>query len=1087
MKKAMRKTVIIWSISLILLISPCYAQMGKILFERISTESGLSQSSVVCICQDRKGFLWFGTFEGLNRYDGYTFKVYRNDPDNPSSLSNNAIVSVLEDHLGVLWIGTEGGLDRFDREKERFIHYKKDPDNPNSLSSNFIQYLYEDRSGTLWIGTNGGGLDQFDRKTEKFIRYINDPKNTNSLSNNNALSILEDMHGRLWIGTDGGLNYFNRMKGEFIRYQKNPHDPHSLSHNSVWRIYEDRSGNLWLGTWGGGLNRFDDRRNNFVRYQNNPDDPNSLSNNNIRALYEDKNRNLWVGTDGGGLNKFVAGSKIGDRGRFIHYQSNSQEPTNLSSNSVISIFEDRLGILWVGTLYNGINKYNPRTKQFLLYRNHPNDINSLSKNTIRSMYEDSQGMIWIGTDDGGLDRLDRRKNQFTHFIHNPADTNSLSGNTIICICEDQDSRLWIGTDNALNRFDRKKGTFIHYRNDPDNPRSISQNGAWSLYKDRTGNLWAGTFGKGLNHFDYAKEEFTHYVYDQNDPKSISDNFIWTIYEDLSGTFWIGTNSGGLNRFEPADKRFIHYGSDSRDSSSVSDNKIMNIYEDHAGTLWLGTTNGLNKFDRKSGTFHRYSDKDGLPNNIIQGILEDHHGNLWISTNRGLSKFNSSTGRFNNYFENDGLQGNEFSVNACFQSRSGEMVFGGMNGFNIFNPDSIHTDSTRPAVVITDFQIFNKPIAPDKNVDGHPILQRSISESDEIHLSYKENVFSFEFAALHFVSPKDNHYAYMMEGFEKEWNYTDAKRRFVTYTNLPGGTYTFRVKASNNQGIWNEEGTSIRIIITPPFWRTWWFYTSMMFVIAGIVFGLHRWRVWQLLKREKDLEQHVQDRTRQLEFANKELEAFSYSVSHDLRAPLRSIDGFSIALLEDYPDKLDEQGKDYLQRVHAASQHMEHLIDDILNLSRVMRSEMKRTSVDLSSLAQSIAHELSRTQPERRVTFIITPGMVVQADRNLMGIVLENLLDNAWKFTGKHPTAKIEMGKIMRDGQQVYFVRDDGDGFDMAYAGKLFGAFQRIHTPVDFKGSGIGLATVRRIIHRHGGQVWAEAEKDRGAAFYFTIP
>ena len=842
MKNTMYKLAIVWSIALIIFNSPSYSQTSEIRFERISIESGLSQSSVLCICQDSKGFLWFGTYEGLNRYDGYTFKVYKNDPENPFSLSKNNVEAILEDHLGTLWIGTEGGLNRFDREKDRFTHYKNNPNDPGSLSNNYIRSIYEDRSGTLWVGTQGGGLNQFDRKEGKFIRYINDPSNPKSLSQNNVLSILEDRHGHLWICTDYGLNYFDRETKEFRRYVNDPHNPHSISPNGIWRIYEDRSGNLWVGTWGGGLNRFDPQKNWFVHYQNNPNDPTSLSNNVVRSIHEDHYGNLWIGTDGGGLDKLVADSTVGGNDRFIHYQNDPQDLMSLSGNSVLSIFEDQLGILWVGTNFNGISKYNPGKRHFVLYRNRPNDVNSLSKNTIHAVCEDSQGMIWIGTGGGGLDRLDRKKNQFTHYVTDPQNPHSVSNNTIRSVYEDRHNRLWIGTDNGLNYFNRQEGKFIRYRNDLNNPHSISNNSIYNIYEDRAGNLWLGTFGGGLNRFDYAKGEFTRYVHDPNDPRSISDNFIWTMYEDSSGNFWIGTLMGGLDRFNTEKGIFFHYQSDSRDSNSISDNKVICLYEDHAGNFWLGTSNGLNKFDRKTGTSHWYSESDGLPNNSIHGILEDDHGNLWIGTNHGLSKFNSTTGRYKNYFENYGLQGDEFSTNACFRIRSGEMIFGGIHGLNIFHPDSIIDDPSLPKVVLTDFQIFNKPVAIGENIEGRTILAKSISECNEIHLSYKENVFSFEFAGLHYASPKGNLYAYMMEGFEKEWNYTDANRRFVTYTNLPGGTYTFRVKASNNQGKWNDQGTSIRIIITPPFWKTIWFYGLLLIVLGGIAYWVYQWRV-----------------------------------------------------------------------------------------------------------------------------------------------------------------------------------------------------------------------------------------------------
>ena len=434
---------------------------------------------------------------------------------------------------------------------------------------------------------------------------------------------------------------------------------------------------------------------------------------------------------------------------------------------------------------------------------------------------------------------------------------------------------------------------------------------------------------------------------------------------------------------------------------------------------MGTTNGLNKFDSKKGTFQRYNEKDGLPSNAIQGMLEDSHGNLWIGTQHGLSQFNPVTSKFKNFFASTGLQSNEFSPNACVHFASGEMAFGGVDGFTIFHPDSIREDVSSPAVVLTDFQIFNRHVPVGMSSEGRIILARSISECDAITLTYEDNVFSFEFAGLHFTSPKDNLYAYKMVGFEKEWNYTNANRRFVTYTNLNPGTYIFRVKASNSDGIWNESGTSLKIVITPPFWQTVWFRIAAVVGVMGLLMSGYKIRTTRFRARNRELEQHVLERTAQLETANKELEAFSYSVSHDLRAPLRSIDGFSTALLEDYSHELDEKGKDYLHRVMCSQRAYGAVNNDILNLSRVMRTEMQRTDVDLSDLAETIANDLKRTQPKRKVTFHISPGMHVRADRNLMGIVLENLFDNAWKFTSKHPAATIEFGRTVSQGQSVY--------------------------------------------------------------------
>jgi ligand-binding sensor domain-containing protein/HPt (histidine-containing phosphotransfer) domain-containing protein len=869
MKLPFYLVVILWLTVAFILSSSTYSQISKIQFERISIESGLSQSSVLCIYQDHNGFLWFGTYEGLNRYDGYNFKVYKADPKNPYSLRSNNIECIIEDHSGMLWIGTEEGLTRFDRNTEKFYNYKNNPREPNSLSHNYVRYVYEDRSGVLWIGTQGGGLNRFDREKEIFIHYSHDPNNTKSLAHNNVLSILEDDQGNLWIGTDGGLNCFDKTKGEFIRYQNDPNDPYSLSHNSVWRIYKDRKGNIWIGTWGGGLNLFNHQNKRFFRYQNNPKDPHSLSNNVIRSLCEDREGNLWIGTDGGGLNILSQRSKDKDKNHFIHYETDRNDPNSLSSNSVISILEDQSGILWVGTNFGGINKINPSKRKFVHYKSNPNDINSLNNNSIFALFEDSRRMIWIGTNGGGLNQFNRGTNQFTHYIHNPRVLNSLSNNVIRSICEDSLGRIWIGTDNGLNRFDPVLNNFTRYEPDPVNPASISHHDVSSLFKDASGNIWAGTMN-GLNRFDYEKEEFIRYMHDKNDSSSISDNFVWSIYEDQLGIFWIGTNRGGLNRFDPGKGTFVHYKYNIENSGGISDNKVLCILEDHTGVLWIGTPNGLNKLDRDKGTFHHYYEKDGLPSNSIQGMLEDEQGNLWISTNNGLSKFTPRTNRFKNYSVNYGLQSNEFGVNACYKLKSGEMIFGGINGFNIFHPDSIKDNTDIPPVWITDFEIFNKPVAVGEKHGGRVILKKSISQSEEITLSYKDDVFTFEFAALHYASPNDNLYAYIMDGFDKQWIHTNAHRRYATYTNLPGGNYTFRVRGSNNDGVWNPEGTSIHIIITPPFWQTWWFRIFIILFITGLAFTIHKRRIQKIETHRRELEIKVEERTHELKQANREI-------------------------------------------------------------------------------------------------------------------------------------------------------------------------------------------------------------------------
>ena len=829
---------IILTISVILsLPGNAYAEESNPQFEQITVDDGLSQSAVLAILQDSKGLIWFGTQDGLNKYDGYNLSVYKYNELDPNSLSDNFIESIYEDKLGAIWVGTEsGGLNKFDRKTEQFTHYIHDPENPNSLGNNTVLSIYEDKFGTLWFGTAGGGLNKFNRETEQFTRYTDNPDDSNSLGNNTVLSIYEDQSGRLWVGTDGGgLNKFNRETEQFTHYTHNPDDPKSLSHDTVLSIYEDQSSRLWIGTNGGGLNKFERETGKFTHYIHEPDNPNSLSDNTVSSIVEDRFGNLWLATSswygnsyGTALDKFSPKT-----GQFNHYTHDPANPNSLSDNIIGPILRDNSEILWIGTGFGGINKLDTKKRKFTYYKHNRADIYSLIDNHISSIYEDRKGNLWIGTLTGGLDKFDRKTGQFTHYKYEPDNSNSLSSDNIWSVYEDKHSLLWIGTfGSGLNKFDHKIGKFTHYKHDPDNPNSLSDNTICSIYEDQEGMLWIGTFNGGLNKFDRESGQFTYYKHAPNNPKSLSDNNVFSIYEAHSGTLWIGTVNGGLNKFDRETKEFTQYKHDPNNPNSLSYDRVLSMYECPAGTFWIGTYGGgLDKFDIATETFTHYTQKDGLPNNSVVGILGDDEGNLWLSTGKGLSKFNPQTETFRNYDVSDGLQGNEFDgVKAYFKSKTGEMFFGGLNGFNAFYPDQVKDNPHIPPIVITDFKKFNQSVK----------LDTAISATKQIKLSYKDRFFGFEFAALDYTNPQKNQYAYKLEGFDKDWIYSGT-RRYASYTNLDGGTYIFRVKGSNNDGVWNEEGTSLKIIITPPPWKTWWAYTLYVVALVGAVLGYVQWR------------------------------------------------------------------------------------------------------------------------------------------------------------------------------------------------------------------------------------------------------
>jgi PAS domain S-box-containing protein len=892
-------------IVIVILSADLYPQKNDIKFEHLY--EGLSQKSALCITQDSKGFMWFGTYDGLHRYDGYKIKIYKSEIDNPYSLSNNTVRFIYEDRSGILWIGTDGGLNQYDREKERFIHYKFDPDDPNSLSSDMIQWICEDTSGALWIGTFTAGLNRFDREKKRFTRYLHNPKDPTSISDSTVSCVYVDRSGNLWAATNGGLNQFDSEKNSFIHYKHDPGNPYSLSGNGAYRIYEDRYGILWIGIMGGGLDRFDRGKKRFIHYKNNPDDPFSLSSDIVRSIYEDRSGSLWIGTQEG-LNRFDR-----EKSRFLRYKNSPNDPFSLSNNIVLCIYEDCSGTLWIGNEYGGINKFDRGTTRFVHYRMEPNNSNSLSSDLVTSIYETNDGgekILWIATGGGGLNKYNKRKNLFTHFQTDPNNPNSINDNYLRAVLEDRSGTLWIGTNTGLCQFDRKRGKFIRYASNPNDPSSLSNDVIFSIYEDRSGVIWIGTYGGGLNRFDRKSNKFTRYGADPQNSNSLSDNFIWSICEDKNGTLWIGTANGGLNQFDREKNKFIHYKADPNNPNSLTSNKILCLLEDGSGTLWIGTTDGLNKFDQVRKLFSHYRLTDGLPSNTIQSMLEDSHGNLWLGTQEGLSRFTPSTKRTRNFTVHNGLQSNEFGVNACFKSQSGELYFGGIKGFNTFFPDSIKDNPSIPKIVITDFQIFNKSISAGKEINGHSILETSITETKEIKLSYKENVFLFEFASLHFASPDNNQYAYMMEGFDNEWNHTDAGRRIATYTNLSSGEYVFRVKGSNSDGVWNEEGASMRIIITPPFWQTLWFKMILLAIIAGCAFWIYKWR--EMVAKQREMEELAK---RERKYRN----LFENSLAGMVRLSSNSWDVLEAnrALLEMLGVKTPEEIKQIFETIPAA--------------------------------------------------------------------------------------------------------------------------------------------------------------------------
>ena len=856
MKKILQNLVLVVLLNFSAGASLC-AVHDDVLFQRLSIEQGLSNAIVYGILQDRQGFMWFGTEDGLNRYDGYTFKVYKCEPNNPGSLSSPVVSSLYQDRHGFLWFSTRNkGITRFDPGTETFTHFQHDDQNPASLSSNYadISPIVEDDAGMIWIGTSGGGLNRFDPETQTFTHFRHKPADPNSLSNDlvQAIGLATSLDRKqlLWIGTNFGLNRFDPTTTSFTRYLHDESNPNSLVHNTVRVIYVDPAKNvIWLGT-PAGLDRFDPETETFTHFQHDELNPNSLSHNNVRGIIADQDGTLWISTLGGGLNHFDPGS-----GRFTSYRNDPDNPFSLSDDAIHPIYRDRHGSLWIGTWSSGVNRIDPQRKKFRLFQCR----NGLSHPTVYSIYPDRQGFVWIGTWGGGLNRFDPKAETFTHFQHRPADPQSLSHNAVSQIFEDRSGVLWVGTwGGGLNRFDRATETFTRYQYDPQDPQSLSDNSVRGIAEDARGRLWIGTTNGGVNRFDPSSGTFVRYPYDPQKPGLLSSRNVWHVLYDTQGVLWVGTGNG-LNRMEPDAEHFQWFKHDAADPGSISNDTVTTMFEDHSGTLWIGTAMGLNRMDRASGRFQQYFEQDGLPGNRIESIAEDEQGHLWIGTTQGLSKFDPRTGVFRNYDAEDGLQSNVFYHYAAARSPDGRMYFGGLNGFSMFAPEEITDNPVIPPVRFTDFRILGQSV----RVGEHSILRRGIDRTDSITLSHDQSVFTIEFSALNYTAPKKNRYAYQLQGFDKDWVQTDSSKRFAHYTNLDPGRYVFRVKGSNNDALWNDSGASVEIIILPPWWKTWWFHTTLIFLLLALVLGGHRYRLSALRARSRLLEQQVAERTKAL--------------------------------------------------------------------------------------------------------------------------------------------------------------------------------------------------------------------------------
>jgi signal transduction histidine kinase/ligand-binding sensor domain-containing protein len=1042
-------------------------------FSYLTVNDGLSSNRIRCIYKDSKDYLWIGTDVGLDKYDSYQVKKYRHVEKMPGSISSDILTCIYEDRNKNLWFGTYDGLNLYSPSKDNFKVFRNGTSITSSLNSNCITGIVEDKKGVLWIVTDGSCLNRWNPAEQNFTRYPFEPWR-HGLSVRPSKMAAVDSKGYIWVGSlSPGIIRFDPETGSFSKFNDQSVDFGCFSYKSLYIDNEDK---IWIATDGVGFFSFDPSTDKFQHFGVDGKGKGTNLNFVLDIIPED-NRYLLLAVDQGGINRF---DKL--TGTFEYIMYDNAKESGLNNNGICCFHRDREGILWVGTSGGGINYYNPRKERFKLFIHNINNPKSLSYNFIGSMFEDHEGMIWVGTDGGGLNVYDPKRGTFKIFKHDPANPYSISGSVVRGIAEDKDYNIWVGTwDAGLNRYDRKTGRFIRYLPEDKNPASISNKTLWNIYIDHNNTLWLAIYNTGIDLFDIKKNRVVRRFRPEPDkPGSISGNNCWFFFEDDAKKMWICTQNG-LDLYNSLTNSFKVL--------KFPDNDIGAFYKDRSGYIWIGTnTKGLFKCNPDGTILKTYDVTNVLPNNRIHAITQDNNGNIWISSNYGITRINPDIESVRSYSKEDGLQGDQFYQQSFLKTRNGELFFGGYSGLNSFFPDSLKDNDFIPPVYITDFQIFNKPVV--YAVPGAQ-FQTHISEAKEIKLNWKQSVFSLSFAAINYIHPKKNQYSYIMEGFEKDWNFTDASRRYVTYTNLDPGEYTFRVRASNNDAVWNMTGTSLKIIILPPWWKTWWFRIIVISLVIFLVFEIFKSRL-KLLKNQKNLlEETVAIKTAELKELNASKDKFFSIIAHDLKNPFNTLIGFSEMMKESVRLNDPTTFYEYAAMINSSAVQTYRLLENLLEWASAQRGKLEfvPVPVNLYELIKdefSMAGEMANGK-NIKLECHIDESLMVTADKNMLRTILRNLISNAIKFT--YWNGKVEVdAKISHQNAEVS-VSDNGMGMSPVTMSKLFKLDANLLTrgTDNEKGTGLGLFLCKEFVEKHGGRILVESKEGKGSIFKIVLP
>jgi signal transduction histidine kinase/ligand-binding sensor domain-containing protein/DNA-binding response OmpR family regulator len=1061
------------------------AQTETYRFSHITSEGGLSHNQIKCFFKDSFGFMWFGTRSGLNRFDGHSISVFRNDPRDSSSITNDDVNKIFEDPDGNLWISSWTGLDIYDPLSERFHRRGSGIVAKYGLPDGNLSDIVKDNHGNYWFVHVSKGLYCYNVSQKKtyHLNYV-DP-NIYTLSSNDVASLQPGQDSDVWIIHKNGI--IERIDPGTLKIESRDSSIYHLNSGAYldYRIMPDHDGDLWVYITDSNRGMYYLKPSTGkISHFTNSSSPMRLGSEIVRGVVQDNEGLIWIGTDHGGLNI------IDKKKQTINYILHSnQDPHSLSQNSINALYKDNEGIIWAGTFKSGVSYFHENNVRFPLFQFDEKE-QSTSANDVNAFAEDKNGNLWIGTNGGGLLFLDRKTGKYRQHLHDPRDANSISSNIIVSLCYDRQDKLWIGTYfGGLNCYDGNR--FIHYKNVPGDDSSISDNSIWEIFEDSEGNLFIGTLTKGVDVFDAQRKKIAHYS--PSVQGTIHGNYVPAFTEDKEGKIWIGTGYG-VEVFDRSTKKFRHYLSQAGNPSSLSHNSVLSIIEDSRGYMWIGTHGGLNMLDRKTGKFRVFTTTHGLPHNTILTMAEDDGKNLWIGTPNGLAnmklQFNGDSLQHSifKYDQFDGLQGRQFNENAILKTRKGELVFGGANGFNIFDPADVPVNKIVPPVVITRLEILNQSIRTGRKFDDRTILTQSITHTEKLELKHKDNVFSLEFAVLSFNHPERSQYRYLLEGFDTKWNTTTADRRRVTYTNLDPGDYIFKVQASNNDGVWNGEGAMLKITVLPPWWRTRSAMVLYSLLILGALYITRR-----LVQRRERMKFAIEEERREAQRMH-ELDMmkikFFTNVSHEFRTPLTLI-------LTPIERMLKRPGETMapaqFELIYRNAKRLLNLVNQLLDFRKLEVQDVKfnASEGDIIKFVKETVFSFSDLSDKKGIALHFdanVEGLDTVFDQDKLEKILFNLLSNAFKFTPEGGEVNVKVDFTSQRSIHIK-VCDTGIGIPEDKKEKIFERFFQSDVPNTMlnQGSGIGLSITREFVRAHDGTITVESTLGRGSCFTVVLP